>query len=213
MKFNLFLFLFFFSFIGIVAAQEPEMERKVVEFTGTLISDSESRVPFAHIRVKGTGRGTVADYWGQFYLPVYEGDTILFSSIGYQKSFHIIPYGLDYHIYRTKVTLNLDTIMLSEMVVLPWTNYEQLKEIFISMSVPEEHYQQAVANFKMLVQQAKTDPMLMGSAGNYRYFMGQIADQKYTAGQYPVNNLLNPLAWAQFFQALKNGDISLKNDD
>ena len=31
-----------------------------------------------------------------------------------------------------------------------------------------------------------------------------------TAGSLPTTNLLNPVAWAQFLQALKNGDLRKK---
>ena len=32
----------------------------------------------------------------------------------------------------------------------------------------------------------------------------------YTAGQYPVNNLLNPIAWAQFIDAWRQGKFKKK---
>jgi hypothetical protein len=35
--------------------------------------------------------------------------------------------------------------------------------------------------------------------------MQQNANALYTRGQYPANNLLNPFAWAKFFNEVKHG--------
>jgi hypothetical protein len=43
----------------------------------------------------------------------------------------------------------------------------------------------------------------------YSYAMGQNFNNMATRQQYPYNNLLNPLAWAKFFNGVKNG--MLKN--
>ena len=39
----------------------------------------------------------------------------------------------------------------------------------------------------------------------YRYAMEQNFSAMATRGQYPINNLLNPFAWAKFISGLKNG--------
>ena len=45
----------------------------------------------------------------------------------------------------------------------------------------------------------------------YRYAMQQNFNMTATRSQYPINNLLNPLAWAKFVNSLKNG--LFRNDD
>lgn len=209
MKFTIaFLFVSIFS-ISMLSAQPTDSvpQRRVVEVMGYIKNYQAQVVPFAHTVVKGQGRGTYADYWGYFYLPVYTGDTILFSSVGYRRSYHVVPEDVEGNIYRINVKMRLDTVMLREMTVYPWQNYEQFKEMFVAMKVPDEEYQNAMDNMALIMEQVKRSPMRMTAAGNHRYFMQQIADQKYTAGQLPQNNLLNPLAWMQFFQAIKNGDF------
>jgi len=37
--------------------------------------------------------------------------------------------------------------------------------------------------------------------------------QNYTYGQYPINNLLNPIAWARFFDALKRGKLKIQRPE
>jgi hypothetical protein len=59
-----------------------------------------------------------------------------------------------------------------------------------------ESITEAVANVKGI----KITP----EAG-YRYAMQQNFNMTATRNQYPVNNLLNPFAWAKFISGIKNG--------
>ena len=45
----------------------------------------------------------------------------------------------------------------------------------------------------------------------FRNTMNGYNNRLYWAGQLPPVNITNPIAWAQFFKALKNGDFKIKN--
>ena len=47
---------------------------------------------------------------------------------------------------------------------------------------------------------------------NADIYLRQQAAKFYTYGQYPSIQLLNPMAWAKFFEAWKNGDFKNKKD-
>ena len=47
----------------------------------------------------------------------------------------------------------------------------------------------------------------MSASENYRYAVQQQSRQISYAGQMPTISLLNPIAWAQFIQAWKNGSF------
>ncbi len=53
--------------------------------------------------------------------------------------------------------------------------------------------------------------MAMDASLNYKYSSQQYQSKLYYAGQYPPNNLLNPIAWAKFIKAWKNGDFKKKD--
>ena len=53
------------------------------------------------------------------------------------------------------------------------------------------------------------DRFRMDGSMNYRYFVDQQISKLYYNGQYPPNNLLNPIAWAHFLKALENGDLKI----
>jgi hypothetical protein len=46
---------------------------------------------------------------------------------------------------------------------------------------------------------------------NYKFSQTQRQTQLYSAGQYPSISVLNPLAWASFIQAWKDGAFKRKD--
>jgi hypothetical protein len=64
----------------------------LVQFSGvTITADSLNPVPYAHIVVKNSPRGTVSDSYGYFSFVAHIGDTVLFDALGYKPATFIIP--------------------------------------------------------------------------------------------------------------------------
>ncbi len=142
-------------------------KRQLVQFSGVVVAgDSLEAIPFCSITVKGSNHGTISDYYGYFSFVAQTGDTIVFSSIGFNKGQFTIPDSLTNNKYSLIHMLSKDTIMLPVMVIYPWPTKEQFKEAFMNL---------------------------------------------YYAGQYPPNNLLNPIAWSNFIKAWKKGDLKKKD--
>ena len=57
----------------------------------------------------------------------------------------------------------------------------------------------------------KAAAMPMNGSLNFKFENQQRANQLYFTGHYRPNNLLNPIAWAQFIQAWKRGDFKKKD--
>ncbi|NNC85275.1 MAG: carboxypeptidase-like regulatory domain-containing protein, partial [Bacteroidia bacterium] len=64
---------------------------------------------------------------------------------------------------------------------------------------------------KVLAELAEDLPM--DGSMNFKLANQQRSSQMYYAGQLPPNNLLNPIAWAKFIQAWKNGDFKRKDNE
>jgi len=183
----------------------------LLQFSGVVVSgDSLQPVPFAAITVKGTYRGTLSDYYGFFSFVAQEGDTIEFSVLGFQKSTYILPDSLDGSRYSIIQVLNQDTVMLPTTVIYPWPTKEQIYEYFLKAPVPDDDLERARKNLaqETIVDMALTVPM--DATMNYRNTMSQYNTRLYNAGQIPMNNLLNPIAWAKFVQAWKKGEFKKK---
>jgi hypothetical protein len=183
----------------------------LLQFSGVVVSgDSLQPVPFTAITIKGTYRGTLSDYYGFFSFVAQEGDTIEFSVLGFQKSTYILPDSLDGSRYSIIQVLNQDTVMLPTTVIYPWPTKEQIYEYFLKAPVPDDDLERARKNLaqETIVDMALTVPM--DATMNYRNAMSQYNTRLYNAGQIPMNNLLNPIAWAKFVQAWKKGEFKKK---
>lgn len=208
-----FSFVIIFLFFSGVSVAQDEAERKLIQFSGVVVSgDSLSPVPFTNIIIKNSYRGTMSDFYGFFSFVAQEEDTIEFSSVGFKKSRFIIPDTLTTNRYSLIQMMTHDTVMLQETVIYPWPTKEQFKEAFMNLKVPEDDYQRAMKNLERAEMKERFESIPMDGSGNYKFQMQQYQSRLYYAGQYPSITLLNPIAWAQFIQAWKNGDFKRKED-
>lgn len=210
-KITLVSLLLLLGFSLVTAQNNKRKPGDLLQFSGVVVSgDSLQPVPFTAITVKGTYRGTLSDYYGFFSFVAQEGDTIEFSVLGFQKSTYVLPDSLEGSRYSIIQVLNQDTIMLPTTVIYPWPTKEQIYEYFLKAPVPDDDLERARKNLaqETIVDMALTVPM--DATMNYRNSMSQYNTRLYNAGQIPMNNLLNPIAWAKFVQAWKKGEFKKK---
>ncbi|MCF8464015.1 MAG: carboxypeptidase-like regulatory domain-containing protein [Flavobacteriales bacterium] len=210
-------FLFSISVISCFVATTTQAQTKsdsLLQFSGVLLTrDSLVAVPFANILIKGSKRGTISDYFGYFSFVAERGDTIQFSYIGFKDALFVIPDSLDKRNYSLIQMMDGDTITLQEAVIYPWPTKEQFREAFLDLRLPEDDKQRAQRNLARADLKERMENMGMDGSENFTYAMQQRGAQLYYAGQLPPNNLLNPLAWAKFIKAWKNGDFKRKKRD
>ena len=186
----------------------------LIQFSGVLLTrDSIEAIPFANILIKGTKRGTVSDYFGYYSFVAERGDTIQFSYLGFKDAYFVIPDSLDSKNYSLIQMMDGDTITLQEAVIYPWPTKEQFREAFLNLRLPEDDKQRAERNLANAEMKERMEYMGMDGRENFTYAMQQHGAQLYYAGQLPPNNLLNPLAWAKFIKAWKDGDFKRKKRD
>lgn len=202
------LFCLLVSASGIADAQE----REYIQFSGFVMNEEMEPLPYVHIISMNTRRGTISDRNGIFSIISEPQDTIIFSSVGYKLTYFELPaLILDYH-YSHDVIMERDTILLEEVMVFPWPTYEEFKEAFLNLDLPEDDYDFAIRNLAIIQAQIEgTDIPSPGVA--YKQVMDRQLQQTYTFGQYPINNLLNPVAWARFFDALKRGKLKIQRPE
>ncbi len=201
--------------IGAVLAQtggqKVDRKRPLIQFSGVVVEgDSLKPVPYTSIIVKNSNRGTISDYFGYYSFVAQAADTILFSAIGYNNASFIIPDTLTTNKYSLIQVLQSDTIYLREAVVYPWPTKEQFKQAFLRLELPEDDLARAEKNMARSDIRERMNGMAADASLNYKYSQQQYQSRLYYAGQYPPNNLLNPIAWAKFVQAWKNGDFKNK---
>lgn len=187
--------------------------RQLVQFSGIVVeADSLHPIPFTNIAIRHTARGTTGDFAGYFSFVAKKSDTVVFSAVGYKKSQFIIPDSIASDRYSLIQVLTNDTILLEETVIYPWPSREQFKEAFIHFDVPDSDYEFAMRNLEKQELKSRAMAYQMDGSMNYRHAMQQQIDRYYYNGQIQPNNLLNPMAWAQFFKAWKEGKFKKKQN-
>lgn len=210
---KLLLIVFLIAGINVVAQETTDTlpAKKYIQFSGVVVTGAElSPVPYTAVVEKKSRRGTYADYYGFFSFVASPGDTIIFSCVGYKKSYYFIPDTLSSSRYSLIHKITEDTILLKEKIIYPWPSKEQFKEAFLNVELPNDDLQRALVNLDPHILAIKEGAYENDGGINFKWQMYQRSTQLYYAGQAPPNNLLNPFAWAQFIRAWKNGDFKRK---
>ena len=184
----------------------PDVE--VVQISGMVVTgDSLAPLPYATVFRSRDLRGTMTDVNGFFSIPALAGDTITVSSVGYLTQAFEVPRDLELPRMNVVQPLGRDTVSLEEAFIYPWPTRERFREEFLQLQLSPDAY---------MVGQERLDPaalydrlMEVGRDGEevYSYTVQQQAQQNYYAGQLPPMNIFNPVAWAKFIDAVRNGSL------
>ncbi len=199
--------------IGLLQASvQPLMaQRSLVQFSGLVMSsDSLMALPYVTVYVQASSLGTITNTKGFFTLVAHPGDTVVFSSIGYQTVRYVVPASLIEPRYSVIQLMTRDTINLAETVVYPWPSREQFREAFLSLNIPDDDMERARKNLEREKLKEMGESLPQDSDEILDYYAGAQADKLYYYGQTPPMNIFSPLAWAQFIKAWRNGDFRRK---
>ncbi len=206
MKHWLFTLAFIVISTAFALAQSPN--EKLIQLSGVVVSsDSLSEMPFASVFDKTVKRGTIADAYGFFSMVVKPGDTIVFKYAGHKPSSYIVPDSLTEDRYSIIHMMEMDTVELETVTVYPWPSREAFAQAFVEMNPYDDELLKAQ---KLLSGQSLASlASNVSSDGSISYgnVMNQQNTRLYTMGQSPVNNLMNPFAWASFLQKWRNGEL------
>lgn len=194
-----------------LVAQVTKDPPGLVQFSGVVVTDSLMPVPFTNILVKNTYRGTMSDVYGYFSFVAQEGDTILFSAVGFQRDQYVVPDSLGEQKYSMIHVMNRDTIQLRELAVYPWPSREQFREAFLNLRLPDDDFQLAMRNLSPAEMMQRMENLPPDAYQSFQYAMAMDQTKLYNSGGTPMINLFNPIAWAQFVQAWQNGAFKKKD--
>lgn len=198
------VFLFFLP-LFLLTGQIRETEN-FFQVTGIITDEENNVLPNVGVVSLKLRRGALSEKTGIYSITSTPGDTIFFRALGFKKKLVILPGDFQGRHFSLDVTLSLDTIPIDNVVVMPWKSYS---EFIKDMSTPSplepeiENMNRNIASISDAVS-STVDVRITPEAG-YRYAMQQNFNTMATRSQYPINNLLNPFAWAKFISGLKNG--------
>lgn len=199
------------AFVPSLVTSAQRGDKDLVQFSGVVVTgDSLQPVPFTNILIKNSYRGTMSDVYGYFSFVAQEGDTVLFSAVGFQRSQFVIPEGLDERKYSMIHQMYRDTVQLGTLTVFPWPSREQFREAFLNLDLANDDEQVAMKNLSDAEMLQRMENLSPDAYQSFQYQMALDQTRLYAQGGTPVINLFNPIAWAQFLQAWKNGDFKKK---
>lgn len=199
-------------FSGYTAVAQTGYEN-IIQINGvTMTADSLRAIPYATIQVKGKNRGVESEYTGVFSIVCYKGDTLQFSCIGYRSKEFIVGKELKGQYFSLIQLMVQDTFYLPETIIRPLPTKEGFDFAFQHWHIPNDQYEIARKNTDayLLRVLAYTQPH-DGHESQSRVLQQQ-ANQAVYYGQNQPMNILNPLAWGEFFSAWKRGDFRKKNN-
>ncbi len=202
----LFLCLITFS----VKAQRVVLDTStMIQLSGVVVSEIDlAPLPFVTVYDKSIKRGVIADYYGFFSMVSFPGDTIFFSSPGFNTSSYIVSDTLNESRYSIIHMLIKDTKNLPEITVYPWPSRDDFARYFLEMRPYEDAVRKAQRELSgeslaFVAARLDADPSIASG-----YVFNQRNTKLYTNGQLPVNNLLNPYSWAKLISDWKEGKLS-----
>lgn len=202
MKKNTVILIILVLFLSESSGQD---RRRLVQLSGVVRNELLQPMKFVHIVILNKHRGTISDTRGMFSFVVEEYDTILFSAVGYKQTGIIIPDTLDSSHYPVDIIMEQDTIEIAEVIILPWKTYEEFKEAFLAVELPDDDLQRAYRNFARITAQIHNTDIEPDPSLNYQYRLREQYNNLYTRGQTPYYTIFNPMRWAEFFRYLEEG--------
>ena len=200
----------FTLWMGLAASSQTDsLSAQVVQVSGLVVTgDSLSPLPYCTVFRSRDRRGTMTDARGFFSLPALTGDTLEFSSVGYVSQQAVIPEGGELARVNLVQPMGRDTVTMNDAFVYPWPSRERFRQDFLALGLPNQGLDPAWDSpmDPMDVYDRLSEVGRDGQSTSSNVLAAQ-AQQAGYAGQAPPVNLLNPVAWAQFLQALKSGDL------
>jgi hypothetical protein len=185
-------------------------QKDIIQFSG-IVRDARTAtpLPFCGVYIQNSFRGTTTNMNGFFSMPAALGDTIIIQTLGYRNQKIVIPKDAKGS-YSSEILMVMDTVRLQEIVIFPLPSPNQLRQAIITLEVPTELSDLAA----IAIAQANLDKNTLTTpydgSENYNFYLQQYVARQYYTGQSAPIQLMNPLAWAQFMQALKRGDFKRK---
>ncbi len=188
-------------------------QEKFVQVSGIITDARDNPVPGVAVISMKLRRGTISEMSGIYSITSIPGDTIFFRALGFKRYHTIVPSDYDKKLCMVDIVLELDTIPIEEVTILPWRTYNE----FIQDMTQERPVDQTIENMNenlasIYVAVSNEVGVAITPEAGYRYAMEQNFNAMATRYQYPVNNLLNPFAWAKFIDGIKNGLLKNKSN-
>lgn len=188
--------------------------KPLVQFSGVVYDkDSNSVVPYVTIKnLSEGGKAYSANYKGYFSFVVHEGDSLVFSSVGYKKLKLNIPKNLTERKFTALIKIKADNIELPTVRVFPWASVDEFKKDFLTMKFADDDLEIAMKNIsKQSLKDLTASLPRDGGEYNGTSFQNN-HNTLMNSHMVQTNPLLNPFAWGALIKQITEGNKSRGKD-
>jgi hypothetical protein len=179
---------------------------RFIQLSGIITDVSYRPVQGVTVISKKLHRASVSERTGIYSITSTPGDTVYFRALGFKRYHTIIPDPYEGRHCLVDIVLEIDTIPIAAVTILPWKSYDDfIKDMTRKTPVDPkiENMNENLASIYVAVTN-QTGVRISPETG-YRYAMEQNFSAMSTRNMYPINNLLNPFAWSKFVKGVRNG--------
>lgn len=186
-------------------------QKKLVQFSGVIHNaDTNVVVPYVSVTNLSYKNYTVnANHQGYFSFVAHEGDTILFTSVGYLSARVIIPKVLEDK-YTAMVNMTAEIKELPMVTPYPWASIDEFNMAFMSLEIADDDIVVAQKNLspESLAALAAVTPRSAEEIQSYSAMQNHIGLTNQAVNQRMANPLLSPFAWGNLIRQITEGNKS-----
>ena len=202
----LYIIILLFTVLPVLHSQTAANDR-YVQVSGIISDETGMLVPGVAVVSQKLRRGVLSEPTGIYSIISAPGDTIFFRALGYKRYHTVIPYNYIGRFASVDIRLEFDTIQIAGVNIMPWNSYSEfIRDITQPKPIDPlvENMHDNLASIYVALQ--NETGLHISPEAAYRMVTSQNFG-RLAYGGAPPNNLLNPMSWAKFVQALKTGEM------
>jgi len=202
----------FFIFLCLSVCRSHGQEKNILQFSGLITSTNNPDLPVAFATIKNTSfrdQTFISNNDGYFSFVAHSGDTILFTSVGFDPLTYVIP-----EVTGDKFTAHIQmrslVIELPAVTPYPWASYEDYLADFMAMKLGDDPVAMARRNIspEAMAALAQIVPRNADEIQSYHSLQRHTIQSNRYINQRMNNPLLNPFAWGELINQIRRGDFS-----
>jgi len=186
-------------------------ERKIIQYSG-IVTTVGSGLPVGYATVTNVSfrnEAIAANNEGYFSFVAHVGDTIRFTSVGFEPLTVVVPEVTGDKYTANIIMKNLVT-ELPMVTPYPWASIEEFNIAFMNLDVSEDNIVRArrslsyesLAAMAAVVPRDGNEMRSINNAQSFNSMNNKVINQRY------ANPLLNPFAWGSLIQQITKGSQS-----
>jgi|SRR5690606_7351910 len=208
--YSVLILMFFLSLSWTTALAQ---ERKIIQFSG-LISSVGGELPVPFVTVTNASYNNqvhAANNEGFFSFVAHVGDTIRFTSVGFEPVEFVIPETASDK-FTAKINMKSLVIELPAVMPFPWASIEEFNMAFMALDVSDDNISRirnslspdALAALSQVVPRSAEEIQTFNSLQRHINMSNKAVNQRF------ANPLFSPFAWGSFINSIVKGDYSRK---